>query len=60
MPTGGVQPTDENLKEWLSAGAHCVGLGSQLFIKNNEGNFDYEAIKETTKQAVESFKKYKK
>lgn len=59
MPTGGVQPTDENLKEWLSAGAHCVGLGSQLFVKNKQGNFDYEAIKNTTKQAVESFKKYK-
>ena len=60
MPTGGVQPEDGNLKEWLSAGAHCVGLGSQLFVKNKEGNFDYEAIKETTKQAVASFKKYKK
>lgn len=60
MPTGGVQPEDGNLKEWFSAGAHCVGLGSQLFVKNNEGNFDYEAIKETTKQAVASFKKYKK
>lgn len=60
MPTGGVQPEDGNLKEWFSAGAHCVGLGSQLFVKNKEGNFDYEAIKETTKQAVASFKKYKK
>lgn len=60
MPTGGVQPEDGNLKEWFSAGAHCVGLGSQLFVKNQEGNFDYVAIKETTKQAVASFKKYKK
>lgn len=60
MPTGGVQPEDENLKEWFSAGAHCVGLGSQLFVKNNEGNFDFEGIKKATKLSVEAFKKYKK
>lgn len=60
MPTGGVQPTDENLKEWLSAGAHCVGLGSQLFVKDNQGNFDLEAIKKAAEVAVEAFKKYKK
>lgn len=60
MPTGGVQPTDESLKEWLSAGADCVGLGSQLFVKNSEGNFDLEAIKNAAKLSVEAFKKYKK
>lgn len=60
MPTGGVQPEDGNLKEWFSAGAHCVGLGSQLFVKNNEGNFDFEGIKKATKLSVEAFKKYKK
>ena len=60
MPTGGVQPTDENLKEWFSAGAHCVGLGSQLFVKDNQGNFDLEAIKRATELSVKAFKKYKK
>lgn len=60
MPTGGVQPTDENLKEWFSAGAHCVGLGSQLFVKDNQDNFDLEAIKKATKLATEAFMKYKK
>ncbi|MEM8894248.1 MAG: bifunctional 4-hydroxy-2-oxoglutarate aldolase/2-dehydro-3-deoxy-phosphogluconate aldolase [Bacteroidota bacterium] len=33
MPTGGVKPTEENLREWFSAGVHCVGMGSQLFAK---------------------------
>ncbi len=60
MPTGGVQPTDENLREWLSAGAHCVGLGSQLFVKDKQGNYDLEAIKKAAEIAVEAFKKYKK
>lgn len=60
MPTGGVQPDDENLKEWFAAGAHCVGLGSQLFVKNNEGNFDLKEITKATKSAMEAFKRYKK
>jgi 2-dehydro-3-deoxyphosphogluconate aldolase/(4S)-4-hydroxy-2-oxoglutarate aldolase len=60
MPTGGVQPEDGNLKEWFAAGAHCVGLGSQLFVKNKEGSFDFEEIKKATELSVEAFKKYKK
>jgi len=31
MPTGGVEPTEDNLKKWFDAGVHCVGMGSQLF-----------------------------
>ncbi|MEM7485359.1 MAG: bifunctional 4-hydroxy-2-oxoglutarate aldolase/2-dehydro-3-deoxy-phosphogluconate aldolase [Bacteroidota bacterium] len=42
MPTGGVKPTQENLEAWFKAGAHCVGMGSQLFKKEliNSGTFD--------------------
>lgn len=60
MPTGGVQPNDDNLKKWFSAGAHCVGLGSQLFVKNAEGSFDYSAIRQATELSVNAFKKYRK
>ncbi len=31
MPTGGVTPTEENLKAWFEAGVTCVGMGSNLF-----------------------------
>ncbi|MCA6078695.1 bifunctional 4-hydroxy-2-oxoglutarate aldolase/2-dehydro-3-deoxy-phosphogluconate aldolase [Fulvivirga sedimenti] len=31
MPTGGVKPERENLKQWFDAGAYCVGMGSALF-----------------------------
>ena len=31
MATGGVEPNGANLHSWFSAGAHCVGMGSQLF-----------------------------
>lgn len=44
MPTGGVEPTEENLTQWFTAGAHCVGLGSQVFAKNNDGSYNYTAI----------------
>jgi 2-dehydro-3-deoxyphosphogluconate aldolase/(4S)-4-hydroxy-2-oxoglutarate aldolase len=33
MPTGGVEPTLENLREWFEAGATCVGIGSNLITK---------------------------
>ncbi|MCI5055341.1 MAG: bifunctional 4-hydroxy-2-oxoglutarate aldolase/2-dehydro-3-deoxy-phosphogluconate aldolase [Flavobacteriales bacterium] len=31
MPTGGVQPNEQNLSDWFKAGATCVGIGSALF-----------------------------
>lgn len=33
MPTGGVEPTLENMREWFEAGATCVGIGSNLITK---------------------------
>ncbi|MCL6264867.1 bifunctional 4-hydroxy-2-oxoglutarate aldolase/2-dehydro-3-deoxy-phosphogluconate aldolase [Flagellimonas myxillae] len=45
MPTGGVEPTRENLGAWFGAGVHCVGMGSKLFVKNAAGEFDYTALK---------------
>ena len=33
MPTGGVAPTEENLRGWFEAGVTCVGMGSKLFTK---------------------------
>ncbi|MDN5395429.1 MAG: bifunctional 4-hydroxy-2-oxoglutarate aldolase/2-dehydro-3-deoxy-phosphogluconate aldolase, partial [Chryseobacterium sp.] len=53
MPTGGVLPTKENLSEWISAGAYCVGLGSQLFVKNENGEYDYEKITETVANSIQ-------
>ncbi len=57
MPTGGVSPTEENLKSWFNAGAHCVGIGSKLFIKNAEGIFDYPAITVKIREALDLVKK---
>ncbi|MBB3700770.1 bifunctional 4-hydroxy-2-oxoglutarate aldolase/2-dehydro-3-deoxy-phosphogluconate aldolase [Flammeovirga yaeyamensis] len=52
MPTGGVEPTKENLSKWIHSGVHCVGMGSKLMIKNTNGEYDIEAIKQKTKEAL--------
>jgi 2-dehydro-3-deoxyphosphogluconate aldolase/(4S)-4-hydroxy-2-oxoglutarate aldolase len=31
MVTGGVEPTEDSLREWFAAGVNVVGMGSQLF-----------------------------
>ena len=60
MPTGGVSPTEENLKAWFTAGVTCVGMGSQLFpaeVLTNE-NFNYITAK--CAEALSIIKKYQK
>ena len=57
MPTGGVSPTEENLSGWIKAGVHCVGMGSQLMVKDASGNFDYNGIEKKTKEAIAIIKK---
>ncbi|MFI8379184.1 bifunctional 4-hydroxy-2-oxoglutarate aldolase/2-dehydro-3-deoxy-phosphogluconate aldolase [Leeuwenhoekiella sp. NPDC079379] len=56
MPTGGVIPTQENLKSWFDAGVTCVGLGSQLISKSPEGGYDYSAIETKVKKVIEILK----
>ena len=34
MPTGGVEPTADNLTAWFSAGVSAVGMGSRLLTKS--------------------------
>lgn len=53
MPTGGVSPTEENLRGWFGAGATCVGMGSKLITKEMVANKDYEGIRENCEKALE-------
>ena len=57
MPTGGVSPTEENLKTWFDAGVHCVGIGSKLFVKDAAGKYDLDAVTSTIKNALDIVKK---
>lgn len=60
MPTGGVSPDEANLTEWIKAGVHCVGMGSQLMVKDANGNFDYPVITQKTKEALAIISKLRK
>jgi 2-dehydro-3-deoxyphosphogluconate aldolase/(4S)-4-hydroxy-2-oxoglutarate aldolase len=42
MPTGGVEPEEQNLKSWFGAGVSAVGMGSKLLQTHliEEGNFE--------------------
>ena len=57
MPSGGVSPTHENLKEWFSAGAFCVGMGSQLITKEIISKGDYKKLEESAREALDIIKK---
>lgn len=57
MPTGGVAPTEDNLRAWFEAGVHCVGMGSKLMVKDKAGNFDFEAIEQKMRNALEIVRK---
>lgn len=59
MPTGGVSPTKENLTSWFKAGATCVGMGSKLIAKKEDGNYDYQQIEILTKQSIEIISRLK-
>ena len=52
MPTGGVEPTEANLTEWLKAGAICVGMGSQLLKSELIKNKDYKKIEQDVRNTV--------
>jgi 2-dehydro-3-deoxyphosphogluconate aldolase/(4S)-4-hydroxy-2-oxoglutarate aldolase len=52
MPTGGVSPTEENLKTWFSAGAACVGMGSQLISGDVLKNKDFDKLEKDVAAAL--------
>ncbi len=52
MVTGGVEPTRENIRSWLSAGAFCVGMGSKLFPKDRVAAADWAFITDKCREAI--------
>lgn len=52
MPTGGVSPTEENMRAWFEAGVACVGMGSKLVSKDLVAAGDFEAITEAARQTL--------
>lgn len=52
MVTGGVEPTEENLKKWFSAGVYCVGMGSKLFPKDRVEAQDWQYVTDKCREAL--------
>lgn len=57
IPTGGVQPTEENLREWFEAGACSVGMGSKLITQELVKNGEFSKIKDNASEALSIVKK---
>jgi 2-dehydro-3-deoxyphosphogluconate aldolase / (4S)-4-hydroxy-2-oxoglutarate aldolase len=57
MPTGGVSPTEESLKEWFDAGIVCAGMGSKLITKEFVKNRDWAAITAKVRETIELINK---
>lgn len=52
MPTGGVDASQESIREWINAGACCIGMGSKLITNSALAAGDYGSITETVKQVL--------
>lgn len=52
MPTGGVSPTEDSLSSWFEAGVTCVGMGSRLITKKEDGSFDLKRIKDGVENSL--------
>lgn len=57
MPTGGVSPTEENLRGWFEAGVACVGMGSKLVRKDLLAVGDFDAIRDAASQTLAIIRK---
>lgn len=52
MPTGGVSPTEDNLKGWFDAGVTCVGMGSKLISKDITANEDFAKLEMNVRKVL--------
>ena len=52
MPTGGVSPTEQNLKDWFDAGVTCVGMGSKLISKDIIANEDFAKLEMNVRKVL--------
>lgn len=52
MVTGGVEPTEDNLHAWRSAGVWCVGMGSKLFPKDKVAAADWAYVTDKCREAL--------
>jgi 2-dehydro-3-deoxyphosphogluconate aldolase/(4S)-4-hydroxy-2-oxoglutarate aldolase len=59
MPSGGVEPTKENIESWFNAGACCVGMGSKLITKDILSENNYNKLSQRVKETLHIIKSIK-
>ncbi|TVZ26698.1 2-dehydro-3-deoxyphosphogluconate aldolase/(4S)-4-hydroxy-2-oxoglutarate aldolase [Gillisia sp. Hel_I_86] len=59
MPTGGVEPTEESISQWLNAGAYCVGIGSKLMKRDSDGAYNFKEIEQLVCKCTKIIKNLK-
>lgn len=57
MPTGGVSPTEENLKGWFDAGVVCVGMGTQLISREIISTRNFKLLENRVKETLNIIKR---
>jgi 2-dehydro-3-deoxyphosphogluconate aldolase/(4S)-4-hydroxy-2-oxoglutarate aldolase len=57
MPTGGVDPSEENLRQWFAAGAACVGMGSALITDKLVKTAGWQELKENVQATLNTIKR---
>jgi 2-dehydro-3-deoxyphosphogluconate aldolase/(4S)-4-hydroxy-2-oxoglutarate aldolase len=60
MPSGGVEPTIENIKGWFDAGAFCVGMGTNLITKELITEKDWKGLAKKVAAVLKIVKMCKK
>jgi 2-dehydro-3-deoxyphosphogluconate aldolase/(4S)-4-hydroxy-2-oxoglutarate aldolase len=53
MPTGGVEPTREDVGRWVKAGAACLGMGSNLIRKDALAAGNYDLVRENVSSVLQ-------
>lgn len=59
MPTGGVEPTVDNLRIWFESGASCVGIGSNLITKEFIQKKDWKGLTQRVSDALSVARMYR-
>ncbi len=52
MPTGGVDLTEESVREWITSGVGCLGMGAKLLSKDVLARGDYAEITRRVRQLL--------
>jgi 2-dehydro-3-deoxyphosphogluconate aldolase/(4S)-4-hydroxy-2-oxoglutarate aldolase len=52
MPSGGVEPTEDNLRAWFTSGAYCVGMGSKLITKDILSAGEFRKLEERVRDTL--------